>query len=147
MTAPQDPFAAPGDQPPVPGQQPPAPGYGPPPVYGTPPGYPPPYGAPQGYPPPYGQVPAPQGTNTLAIVGFILTFVVCPPVGAVLCYIALGQIKRTGEGGRGLALAGVWIGIITVVLAVLIVLALFTFGAAVEGTFQETVVPLPSPGS
>ena len=138
MTAPQDPFAAPGDQPPVPGQQP---------GYGVPPGYPPPYGAPQGYPPPCGQVPAPQGTNTLAIVGFILTFVVCPPVGAVLCYIALGQIKRTGEGGRGLALAGVWIGIIAVVLAVLIVLALFTFGAAVEGTFEETVVPLPSPGS
>jgi hypothetical protein len=32
-------------------------------------------------------------------------------LGAVICgHIALSQIKRTGEGGRGLALAGVIVG-------------------------------------
>jgi hypothetical protein len=31
-------------------------------------------------------------------------------VGAILGHVALGQIKRTGQGGRGLAVAGVAIG-------------------------------------
>ncbi|HUR15187.1 MAG TPA: DUF4190 domain-containing protein [Mycobacteriales bacterium] len=119
MTTPQDPFAASGDQPPREGQQPPPPGYGAPPP-GYPPGYPPPFGqSPYGQQP-YGQQPygGGQKTNTMAIVGFILTLVVCPPIGAVLCFIALGQIKRTGEGGRGLALAGVWIGVALLALFV-----------------------------
>ncbi len=151
MTSPQDPFAAPGDQPPEQGQQPPsfskpAEHGTPPPGYGPPQGYPPPQAYPPPYPPPYGQAPyTAQRTNTLAIVGFILTLVVCPPVGAVVCFIALSQIKQTGEGGRGLALAGIWICVVAVVLAVLAVLALFTFGAAVEGNFESTVVPVPSP--
>jgi hypothetical protein len=29
------------------------------------------------------------------------------PAGAIMGHIALGKIKQTGEGGRGLALAGV----------------------------------------
>lgn len=47
--------------------------------------------------------------NVLAIVGFILAFFVS--IAAVVCgHIALSQIKRTGERGHGLALAGVIIG-------------------------------------
>jgi len=48
-------------------------------------------------------------TNTLAIVGFVLSFVVSV-AGIVCSHIALSQIKRTGEGGHGLALAGLIIG-------------------------------------
>ncbi len=45
-------------------------------------------------------------TNTLAIVGFILSFIV-PIVGLILSIIGKKQIKATGEGGNGLATAGI----------------------------------------
>ena len=64
--------------------------------------------------------PGPVGprTNTLAIVGFILAFFVS--VGAVICsHIALSQIKRTGEGGRGLAIAGLVIGYVGIGIGLL----------------------------
>lgn len=47
--------------------------------------------------------------NTLAIVGFVLAFV-ANIVGLVVSVIALVQIARTGERGRGLAIAGVVVG-------------------------------------
>lgn len=48
-------------------------------------------------------------TNTLAIISLIGAFVL--PLAGIICgHIALGQIKRTGEGGRGLALAGTILG-------------------------------------
>ncbi|MFC5502823.1 DUF4190 domain-containing protein [Lysinimonas soli] len=48
-------------------------------------------------------------TNTLAIVSLCLALFVS--VAAIICgHIALSQIKRTGESGRGLALAGVIVG-------------------------------------
>jgi hypothetical protein len=48
-------------------------------------------------------------TNTLAIVALILGIVI--PIGGIITgHIALGQIKRTGEAGHGLALAGTIIG-------------------------------------
>lgn len=61
---------------------------------------------------------APPRTNTLAIIALILGIVV--PIGGVICGpIALGQIKRTGENGRGLALAGLIIGIALTLLAII----------------------------
>jgi len=48
-------------------------------------------------------------TNTLAIVALVLAILIGLP-GAICGHVALNQIKRTGEGGRGLALAGVIIG-------------------------------------
>ena len=56
--------------------------------------------------------------NTLAIVSLILAFFV-PLLGAVLGHVAMGQIKKTGEQGRGLALAGVLIGWVLTALSVL----------------------------
>jgi len=56
---------------------------------------------------------APQGTgkrtNVLAIVGLILA-IFFPIVGAIVGHVALGQIKKTGEEGRGIALAAVIVG-------------------------------------
>lgn len=55
---------------------------------------------------------APVGTapwNPLAIIGFVLAFVV--PPGAIVCgHIARRQIRTTGEQGDGLALAGLILG-------------------------------------
>ncbi len=142
------PYQAPAYPPPAygaPGQagaQPPAAGYPagayPPAAgYGAPAGYAPPsYGAPVGYAAPYGY--ATVRTNPLAVtsmvaslVGFVLawTWVLALGliVGVITGHIALGQIARTKEKGRGMALAGVivgWIGIGFGVL-LLIVIGLF----------------------
>ena len=57
---------------------------------------------------PYGAPLAPR-TNTLAIVALVLGLTV--PIGGIIAgHMALGQIKRTGEGGHGLALAGAILG-------------------------------------
>src|ERR1700712_1380993 len=80
--------------------------------------------------PVYQPVPLGQKTNTLAIVALILGIVV--PIGGIICGpIALGQIKRTGEGGRGLAMAGLIPGIVftTIELISFIIIPLVFAGA------------------
>ena len=56
--------------------------------------------------------------NVLAIVGFILAFVFAL-AGLVVSIIAFSQIKKTGERGRGLAIAGIIIGLLSIVLGIL----------------------------
>ncbi|GAA1694049.1 hypothetical protein GCM10009808_08940 [Microbacterium sediminicola] len=106
MTDPNQPASPAANVPPAP--TPPAA----PPAYGAAPTAPPVYpaAAPGGYPP------APS-TNTLAIVSLISSLVgvfIIPVIGQIVGvitgHISLGQIKHTGEGGRGLALAGVIVG-------------------------------------
>jgi hypothetical protein len=78
-------------------------------------------GTPDGQQYPYGPT-AP--TNVLAIVALVSSFFI--PVAGIVCgHLALGQIKRTGENGRGLALAGLIIGyVLTALIVLLIVLAI-----------------------
>ena len=57
-----------------------------------------------------------RGTNGMAIASLVLAFF-CFPLGIVFGHIALSQMKRTGEDGRGLAIAGLvisyaWLGLI-----------------------------------
>jgi hypothetical protein len=78
-----------------------------------------------------------QRWNTLAILAFVLVWPTVI-VGLVLGHIALSQIKRTGERGRGLALAAViigWIGVALGIIALIIT-------AVVAGWFLAT-----NPGS
>jgi hypothetical protein len=73
--------------------------------------------------PAYQPAPVGQKTNTLAIVGFILSFFVTV-AGIIVSVIALRQIKQTGEGGHGFALAGLIIGIVgTVIWVIYIIVA------------------------
>ncbi|MEB0285329.1 MULTISPECIES: thioredoxin domain-containing protein [Cryobacterium] len=76
----------------------------------------------------YPQVPR---TNTLAIVSLVSAFVVSL-VAVITGHIALGQIARRGERGRGLAIAGLVIGYVglasTAVLIVLSILFAAAFG-------------------
>jgi uncharacterized protein YacL len=66
--------------------------------------------------------PANERWNVLAIIGFVLAFFVS--LGAVICgHIALSQIKRTGEKGRGLALAAVILGYIGLVFGLIAIIA------------------------
>jgi hypothetical protein len=63
-------------------------------------------------------------TNELAIAALILVFVFFP-LGIILGHIARGQIKRTGQSGRGLATAALVIGYLPLVIMVVI----FVFAA------------------
>jgi Domain of unknown function (DUF4190) len=91
----------------------------------------PPYPAPGPYPyPPYGYYPSPP-TSTLAILALVFAFVI-PPAGFVLGIVGLRQIARTGEGGRGMAVAGVAVGGVFTALFVLyfVLVIIFIAGAA-----------------
>jgi hypothetical protein len=98
--------------------------YPPPPSYGAPPpGYgPPPTGYPgAGYGGAYG-VPA-QKTNQFAIASLVASVVgVCCGIGSiigiVLGIIALNQIKERGEGGHGMAIAGIAVGAVTFLISI-----------------------------
>lgn len=75
-------------------------------------------------------------TNTLAIVSLILAFFI-PLVGAILGHVAMGQIKKTGEQGRGIALAGVILGwvftALSILAAILFFIPFFVLGVDVFG--------------
>lgn len=92
-------------------------------------------------PTPYtgGTVPANERWNVLAIVGFVLAFVVS--LGAVICgHIALSQIKRTGEKGRGLAIAALVLGYLGILLGLIwIALIIAAVAAGVSsGSFSSS---------
>ena len=89
--------------------------------------------------PQYGayQPPAQPGYNTMSIVAFILAFFVSL-VGIILGFIALSQIKRTGEQGRGLALAAVIIGFVEVAIGILVfVFILIGLGIAASHGYRN----------
>ncbi|KQV07217.1 hypothetical protein ASC63_07840 [Leifsonia sp. Root112D2] len=67
---------------------------------------------PQAYPPQYGYAAAAPRTNVLAIIALVLSLISVSIGGVITGHIALSQIKKTGEQGRGLALAGLIIGYI-----------------------------------
>jgi peptidyl-prolyl cis-trans isomerase B (cyclophilin B) len=71
--------------------------------------------------PAYQPAPVGQKTNVLAIVALILGIVI--PIGGIICGpIALSQIKRTGEAGRGLAIAGIIIGIVFTLIGIIAII-------------------------
>lgn len=135
MSTPPNPFEPPSQQSgphsqPFPQQ--PAPPYGQP-YYGQPA-----YGQPY-----YGQ-PAPPQESGMAIASLI-----CGILGLVACYIftgipavilghmAMGKAKRGEAGGRGMALAGVILGWISVGLTVLVIAFVVIFGLATDWRFDE----------
>jgi hypothetical protein len=86
---------------------------------------------PPGPPPRVAYLPPPPATNALAIAALISVFVFLP-LGIVFGHIARGQIKRTGESGKGLATAALIIGYSPIlILAVILVVSaiLVAFGA------------------
>src|SRR3954452_18477994 len=90
-----------------------------PPPYGPYPPHPGPYAGHYGYPG-YPGYPPPRSTNSLAIVSLVCAFLFAP-LGIVFGHMSLSQIKKTGEEGRGLAIAGLVIGYLISALTVLVV--------------------------
>lgn len=79
----------------------------------------------------YAQAPVQAKTNTLAIVALISVFFI-NLLGIILGHIALNQIKTTGEGGRGLALAAVIIGYASVVIGIIVLIVVLGSAAAYQ---------------
>ena len=97
----------------------------------------PPYGFhPPGYPPAYGYPPAPRPTNALAVASLICAFLIAP-LGVVFGHISLHQIKRSGEDGRPMAIAGLVIGYLLSVLGVLVLVFTFVVTRAIVQDIRE----------
>jgi hypothetical protein len=80
-----------------------------------------------------------QHTNGLAVASLVLSisalFCGFPAILGIICgHIALGQINRRGDHGRGLAIAGLVIGYVFVVLFLLFVLIVVMLTAANNAT-------------
>ena len=88
--------------------------------------------------PGYAAVPAAPKTNVLAIVSLVISILGFNIIAIILGAIALNQIKKTGENGRGLALAGVIIGAISLVIGIIIVIASVAIIAANPNTVVTT---------
>lgn len=91
-------------------------------------------------------------TNSMAVaslVSGILAWLLCPLLAGVLAvifgHVARGQIRQTGEGGGGMAIAGLILGYLNLGGAVLVgVFYLLLFaGIAIFGAALPSVSPSP----
>ena len=128
MTDPNQPPVTPPpvNQPPI-YQAPEAPAYQAPaaPAYGAPDAY--------GQQQPYGQPLAQDKYNVLAIVSLVSAFFVS--LAAIITgHIALSQIKKTGEKGRGLAIAGLALGYVRLVAEIVLIILFIVLIATTSST-------------
>lgn len=102
-----------------------------------------PYAQPYAGAPAYGYQQQGPKTNTLAIVSLVaslssLVLGITSIVGIITGHIALSQIKKTGENGRGLALGGLIAGYVLTALGLLAVILLIAFwGVLFSQGFSE----------
>ncbi len=123
----------PGDEVPTQPQYPAAPQYPAQPGNQAPPRYAqPPQGTPYYVPYPVA-MPAP-ATNTLSILALISAFVAPFVVPVVLGHISLNQIRRTNEGGRGLAITALVLGYIQIAFWGLLIAFIVWIGVAAAAT-------------
>lgn len=125
-------------------QQPPPPGWDQPRPQPPPP--PPPAGQPYGPPGGYGYQPQPppsRGVNGMAIASMICSVMWMYGVGSVLAIIfgsiARRQIRERGESGGAMATAGLIIGVLGLIGAVLVI-SLVIIGAAVDDEALRSMV-------
>jgi hypothetical protein len=84
----------------------------------------------------YAPSPPPQarGTNTMAILALVFAFVFAP-LGVVFGFVGRAQTRRTGQKGRGLATAGIVLGLLFVVIGIVLAVA----GVVVAQNIATTV--------
>lgn len=90
-------------------------------------------GPPAGYHPPYTH----PETNIFAILAIVLAFFT-GILGIVFGHIARHQIKRTGQAGNGLALAGLIVGYVWVAFTILAMIWAFSLGMS-DPTLWEDI--------
>jgi hypothetical protein len=76
-------------------------------------------------------------TNVLAIIALITGILSMAIVPVILGHIALGQIKKTGEQGRVMAIVGLVLGYLGVAVWVIVVIAI-SIAASVPGAVTVT---------
>jgi hypothetical protein len=59
-----------------------------------------------------------QKTNTFAILGLVFAFLLAP-LGLIFSIISLSQIKKSGESGRGVAIAGIIVSSVFILIFIL----------------------------
>jgi hypothetical protein len=106
--------------------------------------YPPPAYPPPAYQPPYQPAPPSKSTNGLAIASLVLGVLWIWGLGSILAvifgYVSLRQIRQRGENGHGLALAGLILGIVGVVGAILLTVLIIVAAATTpSGCFYNNV--------
>lgn len=118
-----------------------------PPAGSYPPPAPPAAGQPYMAAPSYAAYPTGPKTNTLAIVSLVASIVgvtlfpfIGNLVGVITGHISLGQIKRTGESGRGLALAGVIVGWVGLAIMIILTIVVISFAVWAATTYPHGVV-------
>jgi hypothetical protein len=71
----------------------------------------------------------PQKTNGMAIAGFVTALACCSPVGIILSSIGLSHINKDPmQKGKGLATAGLIIGIISLIGSIFYYIFIFSSG-------------------
>jgi hypothetical protein len=126
----------------------PAGGPPPPPAPPTPPAAPPTAPAP-GAPPAYGAQPPAGGTgesNGAAVTSLIfgiLSWICLGPIAAIVAIIT-GVIGRKKTYQRGMATAGLWLGIINLVLSVIVAVAFTVMAIVGVGLFSEATKQIDS---
>ncbi|MET0475586.1 MAG: peptidylprolyl isomerase [Mycobacterium sp.] len=127
--------------PPPYGEYPPPPG-GDPGIYGAPSGVAGPPGYPA-YPPP---PPPPSNTNGLAVASLVCAFLFFP-LGILFGHMSLSQIRKSNEGGHGLAIAGLVISYVVAVLTVVAVVFTIVFAAFLVRIAEDFDPNRPNSGS
>ena len=61
------------------------------------------------------------------------------PVGGVISIIALSQIKKTGQKGKGIAIAGIIVGFLVIVVVIAIAALSVIFSTLLWPTFQSNI--------
>jgi hypothetical protein len=90
------------------------------------------------YGPAYPPAPPPRGTNGFAVAALVLGLLGGVLLSVIFGIVALSQIKKRGQGGRGMAIAGLVLsGAWTLVIAAVIVIAVATNDGSVRATHLQ----------
>ena len=81
----------------------------------------------------------PVGANGMAIAGFVCSFFVAI-LGVIFGIVGLSQIKKTGEGGKGLAIAGIVIGGVSIVACIIAIIWVVFVGLFAVNKISESPV-------
>jgi hypothetical protein len=90
-----------------------------------------------GYAPP--PPPQAQGTNTMAILALIFAFVFSP-LGVIFGFVGRSQIKRTGQKGKGLATAGIVLGLLFIVISIVAAIFIVVLAKNIATTVSKDQV-------
>ena len=88
-------------------------------------------------PPPVPAAAAPAKWNVLSIVSLVTSIVGLCLVGVITGHISLGQIKKTGEEGRVLAIIGLvlgYLGLVAAVIAIIVWIGIFATATTISYT-------------